>query len=251
LNNATAETLSRINRRFYLRHATTFDNSRRAPWPGWNTLLTRLNPTEWPAGKALRVFDAGCGNGRFGHFLATNWSGPVAYLGLDSSAELLGAASRSLASKLSNPRLGLVDLMGTTESCLAGDEVFDLVVLFGVLHHIPAETARLALLRRLIRHLAPGGLLAVSVWRFDRDPRLAQKTVGWDELESFEVDPKELETGDHLLTWAGDRLFPRYCHLTGEKEIDRLVEALSLPKPYRFADDGSSRDRNHYLLFQG
>ncbi len=245
----TVQALGRINRRFYRHHANAFDTSRRAPWPGWRTLLSLVKEGRDPGHRPLRVLDAGCGNGRFARYLASAWPGTLDYIGLDTSAELLTAAAECLQGEIPSATLHQADLLENESGKILEEAGYDLVVLFGVLHHVPGEKQRRALLQRLGRSLAEGGMLAVSVWRFDRDPRLAKKTVPWDELEGISVDPGDLEPGDHLLTWAGDRRYPRYCHLADEAEIARLVADLELPMPKRFADDGASGDRNHYLVF--
>lgn len=252
MNDLTRQALLELNRRFYARFAAGFSASRERPWDGWDRL-----PELLPAlrGRRLRVLDAGCGNGRLAAFLAARVPA-LDYLGIDGSAELLALAHWRLAA--ADPagrvtaRWAEVELAGGALRRRLGSRRFDLVALFGVLHHIPGRVHRARLLARLAAHVDAGGLLAASVWRFDRQPRLEAKVLPWDVYNrqaEVPVDARELEPGDHLLTWAGDRATPRYCHLLGDGEIAGLAASAGLPCRARFEADGPGGDRNVYLVF--
>ena len=254
MNEATRSLLCEINRDFYDRFAEEFGAARDHPWPGWKQLLSAL-----PVG-ALRVLDAGCGNGRLAAFLAESRSGPLAYLGLDASEKLLWQARER----------GLGDsVCFECHDLLAGDPApelprgpYDLVVLFGVLHHVPAFEARRALLLELAARLAAGGLLAVTVWRFGASERFRRRALPWQqycEASAAPIDPAELEPGDQLLRWgdlasAAHQAPVRYCHYADDAEIDRLVGDLTrdgqLHEAERYRADGRSGDLNEYLLLQ-
>ena len=60
---------------------------------------------------------------------------------------------------------------------------YDLVALFGVLHHVPGAETRRALLRSLAERVAPGGLLAFACWRF-MDYRRFRDRICWARRES-------------------------------------------------------------------
>ncbi len=252
MNDTTRRALAEINRRFYSRHAESFSASREKPWLGWNRLLGHLGA---PARGALRVLDVGCGNARFASFLAEHRDDRIAYLGVDASPALLEAARQRLAEGADgrvSTRLLRQDLTGKgVEGCL-GTSSHHLIALFGILHHIPGRAARADLLARLAPRLAPSGVLAASLWRFDRLPRFAAKVVPWADFNRDSpdpVDPGDLEDGDYLLTWAGDRDTPRYCHLVDEDEISSALAAAGLTCLDRFTADGSAGDLNRYLVY--
>lgn len=258
MNDATRERLLALNRRFYARHAGSFSESRRRPWDGWKRLLTHLpphlghSPHLSPTRGTLRVLDLGCGNGRFGLFLRERFEA-IEYQGFDSSTELLEQARRRLASLL-EARFANLDLVEDDLSGRLGSRRYHLIVLFGVLHHIPGRSNRIHLLARLAPHLERGGILAASLWRFDRLPRYLGKVLPWEsynERAESPLDLAELERGDHLLTWAGDRETPRYCHLLDEGEAAELVRSSSLPLVERFEADGAGSDNNVYLVLGG
>jgi SAM-dependent methyltransferase len=258
MDEATRIRLLDLNRRFYVRHARGFDDSRRHPWEGWDRAVAHVSS----AGPTFRVLDVGCGNGRFGTYLAERCSPPprpprgrrserIRYHGIDSSAELLARAERRLAVPAAagriEARLQEADVVRDDLSRLLGRRRYDLVAVFGLLHHVPGRSSRAGLLASLGLHLGRGGVLAVSLWRFDRRPRHREKLLPWstyNESAALPIDPAQLESGDHLLTWAGDLEAPRYCHLVDDDEVTDLVESSSLQLLDRFDADGA----NSYLV---
>ncbi len=87
MDDSTRLRLNAINRAFYTRRAGSFVQTRNHPWPGWKRALGAF-----PKDEPLRVLDIGCGNGRYGHFLAERAERPVAYTGVDLSPALLEEA---------------------------------------------------------------------------------------------------------------------------------------------------------------
>jgi SAM-dependent methyltransferase len=239
LKKQTVEALLAVNRRFYRERAFEFSRTRERPWPGWAEILER-------AGDLLperpRVLDVGCGNGRFARFLEESLGRPFDYCGIDESPLGLAEARRRL------PALVFVEKDFLQEPLPEGE--FDLVALFGVLHHVPGRANRLRLLTRLSAVLAPGGLLAFSLWRFDRYERFQKKIVPWDEFSSrtgIEIDPSDLEPGDHMLTWGGAPPAFRFCHaMSGEEEVE-LANGLPLELVAEF-DAGI--EPNRYYVFR-
>ena len=141
-----ARRLLRINAHFYQQFGAEFAASRSALQPGMLRALPAL------AGCAA-VLDVGCGNGRFGGVLPA----PLRYVGVDSSAALLGcAAQRAHASFL---QLDLMDPAWV----LRVRRRFPAIVCFAVLHHVPGARRRLRLLRQLHGLLQPGGVCVLSV----------------------------------------------------------------------------------------
>ena len=133
----TVTYLNSLNRQFYETTASAFDETRQHPWDGWERLRANL-----PAARPLRVLDVGCGNGRFGVFLADELSA-MTYHGMDNNPTLLGYARDVLQG-----RPGITTTFSQQDIVADGLAVtgdYDLVVLFGVIHHVPgaAKTAPL------------------------------------------------------------------------------------------------------------
>jgi SAM-dependent methyltransferase len=128
---------------------------------------------------------------------------------------------------------------------------FGLVCAFGLLHHVPGSERRHALLRAFADRLAPGGLLAVTAWRFERFDRFQRHRVPWEaynEGAEVPIDPTQLEPGDHLLRWGDGSGPPRYCHFADETETAGWMEALPLEPVDRFQADGREGALNQYLV---
>ncbi len=247
---ATERQLGAINHRFYERFAAEFSATRERPWPGWERIAEHTTPP-------IEVLDVGCGNGRFGTFLASRWAGPFRYAGIDGCAQLLRAAEQRLASVAGGPELRDFDVLEQDPATAFGAQRFGLVALFGVLHHVPGESRRRRLLGRLGRLLAPGGILAVSIWRLDRSPRFERRVVSWEDYNRrrarcglVPVDLGTLEAGDALLSWGGDDRHPRYCHFPGAAEIEGWIDGMEPRLIDRFEADGPSGQDNLYLVWR-
>ncbi|MGH9322104.1 MAG: class I SAM-dependent methyltransferase [Vicinamibacteria bacterium] len=237
----TVDALHAVNRRFYQERASEFGATRERPWSGWIELFDRYRAL-LPAGP--RVLDLGCGNGRFARFLDQRLSCTFDYCGVDASPPALAEARKRLGSR-ENVVLIEHDFL-SSESPLppgfAGRE-FDLVALFGVLHHVPGSARRLQILRRLSESVAASGLLVFSVWEFDRHERFRKKIVPW---AGRDLDVSDLEPGDYLLTWGSDAQGLRYCHAMSESEEDTLARSLPLDLLAKL----QGREPNAYFVFR-
>jgi tRNA (uracil-5-)-methyltransferase TRM9 len=228
--------LNALNRRFYAVVADAFDQTRGSAWSGWQRLLPHLPPA-----RPLRVLDVGCGNGRFALFLCAAGL-EIAYTGVDSSSALLMRAQAALA----DAKLAALDLVeqDVLEQPIT-DGQYDLVGVFGVLHHVPGRANRCAFLGGLARRVASGGLLAYASWRFLDDPRLRSRVVPWPPELQAAVEP-----GDVLLDWRQGAQALRYCHAVDDAEQDELDAATGLTLVARYRADGSSGQLNAYSLLR-
>jgi SAM-dependent methyltransferase len=252
VNEQTRGRLNAINRAFYDHSASEFGATRNHAWPGWERVLASL-----PSGK-LRVLDVGCGNARLAAFLGEHGAAPVDYLGVDSSAALLAAASGVDCAHV-DAAFELRDLLAPEFQLSPPPGPYDLIAVFGLLHHVPSFDARVALLHGLGVLLAPQGVLAVTLWRFAASDRFSNHLLDWHAYNdgiSEPVDLGQLERGDHLVRWGADDDVPRYCHDCDEAESEQLIAALrgdalapGLHLGQRFRSDGRSGDLNDYLLF--
>ncbi|MBN1652841.1 MAG: class I SAM-dependent methyltransferase [Deltaproteobacteria bacterium] len=246
---ATRQAIYAINLSFYRsKGAAEFDATRQYPWPGWNRLLSLL-PFDM---SDPSVLDIGCGNGRFALFLDEKWARPFRYLGVDVSQPLLKIArARSLDPKRFT--FDAIDFLDPRFNSYLERDAFSLIVLFGVMHHVPDFEVRRGLLDTLTRRLSVDGRLAVTFWRFGADPRFRRKLVSWraynrDARETIDLD--DLEEGDFLMRWGERKGDVRYCHFSNQEEIERLLGSLNARCTERFFSDGRGNCLNQYLLLR-
>jgi tRNA (uracil-5-)-methyltransferase TRM9 len=246
LDTTTIERLNSINREFYRVTVQNFDESRGRFWPGWKRTLTLPVVAEMvrgreSEGKQLRVLDLGCGNGRFGRFVGKNIATPVMYHGVDNNATLLERAADDLRAYPNvTARLEMRDIVEDPPD--SGE--YDLVVLFGVVHHLPGAEYRHELVRRLAERVDKGGVFVLTAWCFYEYARFREKLVAWP-------DDLEREEGDYLMDWRRGHdanSILRYCHYVDEEEQAELATATGLGEIASFRSDGHTDDINRYSV---
>jgi SAM-dependent methyltransferase len=240
----TRDRLLALNRRFYATHSDDFDRTRQRPWRGCERALAHVTVAR------PNVLDIGCGNGRLIALLRARYPDGFAYTGVDFSAALL-AMARARGDDL---RFIEADFVANDpERALPAGE-YDLVALLGVLHHVPGEDARRALLAAAARRLAPGGVLALTLWRLDADARFARMRVPAADYPALghelAVTCADFDPGDHLVYWGAAKVAVRYCHFTSGAELARLLAAAGLTCIDRFSADGAGDRMNDYVVLQ-
>lgn len=232
MNDATIKRLNAINREFYRVTAESFDESRNQPWPGWEPILLHVQPP-------VSVLDVGCGNGRFGCFLAERLGADqIIYYGIDNNPALLERARAALPGI--NAQIIQHDVI---EQPITGMEQVDLVVLFGVLHHIPGTQQRRAFMRQLAGFVKPRGRLVFAAWRFYEQERFRARIVPWP-------DDLDVERHDYLLDWRRGARALRYCHFVDDAEHAALVAATELEELQTYRADGRTHDSNCYSILK-
>jgi SAM-dependent methyltransferase len=251
MNEATVHALNAINLAFYRERAGEFSASREFPWPGWQRLVRHIPAPQQTGDRPLRALDVGCGNGRFAGFLCELLAARGArfyYCGLDASAPLLARARRRpLPGGVA--RVGELDFVEEPGPLPTGP--FDLAALLGVLHGVPGRDRRRALVQAAAERLAPGGVLALTCWRFAELERFRRRLMSWESYNreaAQPIDAAQLEPGDHLMPWGRGRRPVRYCHATGADELDSLVRGLGLERLETYLADGRGGDLNRYTV---
>jgi tRNA (uracil-5-)-methyltransferase TRM9 len=233
MNKDTIQRLNAINREFYETTATEFDQTRGRAWSGWVKLSEYLKAP-------LSVLDVGCGNGRFGVFLAETFSEPITYHGIDNNRALLDYAQTVLAN------IPHITATLTEQDIIAQPPEtgsYELVVLFGVIHHVPGADNRLAFIHHLADRVAPNGMLCFASWRFYEYERFRQRIVDWD------VDIT-VEQGDYLLDWRRGERALRYCHYVDDSEHSALIAATGLTEVETYRADGEDNRMNVYSILR-
>lgn len=214
----------------YSKHSQEFSNTRQAPWKGWYQAKQFFpnNPS---------ILDIGCGNGRFLAFLQAEKIQFHSYLGIDNSEQLLKIA-RSLQSKIKNPKQ-LIDFLEKdveNSSWISSiDMQFDVIVAFGLLHHIHTLEQRIQLFQSVESLLHHSGIFIVTLWQYDQSERFTSKII------------KDLGDNSYMLSF-GNKGAQRFVHFTHEEELDSIMKQTNLKIVDSFEADGKEQKLNKYLV---
>ena len=239
--------LKEINREFYQKQAEEFSETRSRPWQGWRRVKEIVE--EQISKDVIDVLDIGCGNGRFGRFIEKSDNALINYVGVDSSKELVVIASE-VSDKFRVFEFDVVD--GDLQNFLRKTG-FDVVVAFGLMHHIPGRDERLKLLAQWSKLLSEDGLMAVSFWQFDQDEKIVKRTLSEEDVaKTLDVQQESsgLEKGDYLMCWGGNKKNIRYCHSFSDEEVKRLIEELALELVEEYQADGNNCKLNKYVVLR-
>jgi len=234
MDKITASKLIELNLQFYQTFGKDFSATRGRLQPGVRRILDGLDGTE-------RILDLGCGNGELARELARRGH-RGSYLGLDFSLPLLQAAASRLESF--SAKFTQVDITSADwDSDLSGYS-FDIIYFFAVLHHIPSESIRLRLSKKIHRLLTPGGRFILSNWQFLNSDKLKARIQGW---EMAGLSPAQVDEDDYLLDWRSGGTGLRYAHHFSEAELG----TLALMTQFRVCETFYSDGHNHKLgLYQ-
>lgn len=238
--------LTNLNKEFYGLVSASFDETRNFSWSGWDEVLPYLLVMSEDASKA-KVLDLGCGNGRFCSFLTNkipNFN-PKNYVGLDFDDFLLEKA------RIANPKAFFVKVDILDFDSLAkflSSRSFNLIVVYGFMHHIPSFQKRVQFLSLLKTFLASNGKISFSTWEFMLKPHFwswatpLKKSIPW---ETVGLRKSQVEKNDYLLSWSGENKGIRYCHYISEKEAKKLCQksGLEIVDTYKSNSKGDKANR--------
>ncbi len=295
MDRTSAIKLNELTKTFYARYGTSFGQTRAQAWEGWERVARELEERGFAeGGREVTVLDVGAGNGRFErfllkrlpqvtwHFTAVDFCAPETFGGGEGEGEGEGEGAAlfervvecdviaaAIAASVADEGAGEGAVGADRDGAGAGDTspsalfpaiTADVVVAFGLMHHVPAFAARTALMRALINATNPGGLCAVSFWQFMNDARLAAKaeqaTAERLAYLAAKCEPIVLDTNDYLLGWQDatpqDGAI-RYAHHFTTEEIHALEQQAltSVAEPVaHWRADGRAGALNSYVLFQ-
>lgn len=236
-----------LNRGFYQTFAQSFAATRRRVQPGVRRVLASLPPTG-------RWLDLGCGSGA----LAAAWaeSGRQGlYHGLDFSPGLL-AEARAALEDLPHPgleiRYDLADLSAPDWSAMLDGQIYNGILAFAVLHHLPSAALRLDVVRRAAALLPSGGRFIHSEWQYQHSPRLMARQLPWSTVG---LQNEQLEEGDTLLDWRAPQAGQsqqglRYVHLFRLAELEELAVQSGLRVIETFESDGEGGRLGLYQVWE-
>jgi SAM-dependent methyltransferase len=246
----TIISLDKLNECFYQKHAQSFDQTRQYFWPGWDKLQSQIIKLACK-NKKFAVLDVGCGNARFAEFLKKNQY-CFTYLGTDNNPYLLKKAEERLASlKLTFQlqRFNLVTALLENKLNTKFNKKFDLIIAFGVLHHIPSFKLRKKLIEQLGDLLKnKNSLLVVTAWQFADQFRFDSKKINFSQ---FKINQEDLEKNDFILDWQKNQSIPRYCHFVDINETNQINKKINSVKlSSTFFADGKTNNLNLYSIWK-
>jgi len=246
----TIKKLNQINQKFYQKTAQTFSRSRSYFWSGWEKITPYLNVLVAQE-KEIKVFDVGCGNGRFGMFLSENLdSKKIKYFGLDFSQRLLETAKQRLTTLGLDFQLKELDLVKSLLNKQLNElynQKFNLITAFGLFHHLPSFSIRRQAVKQLVSQLENEGVMVATFWQFANKTRFSKKFVN---PEKVSIKPEELEENDFIMDWKRGKRAYRYCHHADQPEVEKLTAGLSLEEVDNYLADGKTGDLNLYLVLK-
>ncbi len=225
------DAILKLNDDFYKDAAVSFSKTRRGFWEGWGRVADTIDG-DLP--DKIKVLDVGCGNGRFFRFLKERFEHlKIIYTGLDNNDGLLSEAKRNYPD-------------GKFAKCnfleYIPEEKYDLVVGFGVTHHIPTGKLQLEFFKKLGGAVEVGGYLVATFWEFNVKKAL--------DVPRFK---KLLGKNDYILGWENKPNLYRYCHLYDseeKKQINNLVNSVGLKLVEEFLDKGEDVSGSHYFIWR-
>jgi len=229
----TAHHLLKVNREFYRNFSAPFAETRHKPQPGFYTLQKFL-----PKDKN-HLLDIGCGEGRFGRFLADQ-DALASYTGIDFTGELIRYAKAELEGQFF-----IRDFY--QNGWQAGLDTFDTVACLAALQHIPSVQRRGELLSEMSELVKPEGRLFLSLWQFLDSKRQRRKIIPWEQIG---LSTRDVEPGDYLISWEKGGHGYRYVSYIDDASLDSLAKRAGLTIEFTFRSDGREGDLNLYAVLR-
>ena len=259
MNLDTITQLLSLNHQFYQTFSRSFSDTRQKLQPGVQRILETIDPEAY-------ILDLGCGNGKLARELV-HFNRCRMYVGLDFNADLLAEADSSMDQAATSPYFffqadlampgwdnELVNSLRCTsevslqhENFLRSNTLFNIVLAFSVLHHIPEAKLRYQILKKVHTLLDEGGYFIHSEWQFLNSPRLFGRIQPWERIGLTSAD---VDAGDYLLDWRQGGQGLRYVHHFTPLELASLAQATGFSLSESFFSDGQGNKLGLYQVWQ-
>lgn len=239
INNSTID--------FYNKVHDSFSATRQFEWDGWNKCLPYIEEILSKKDN-LKILDLGCGNLRFEKFINSKFPDKkINVLAVDNNEKLLDYAGLNDNIEVDFCNIDIINSLLENHNNFKNKK-FDLVVAFGLFHHIPGEKLRNTLINHLYDCLDKDSYLIISFWQFLNDEKLKNKAYENTELAKEHLELNALEENDYFLSWQKHENVFRFCHNFSYSDINAIKNNNDFKNIAEFIADGKYNNLNKYLV---
>jgi tRNA (uracil-5-)-methyltransferase TRM9 len=245
MNLSTAQTLLKLNKTYYDTAGNFWNNDPLYSWDGWELLLGHITKLILAKGTTITVLDIGAGNGRWFHYLTRKFPEVTwVYTAIDSSD--FGRSGYGETDNVTFIHADIFDGQWVQSQ-------YDLVVAFGVLHHVPGKELQHRFLQQFLDSLSENGLGVFTTWQYIRLNRLRKRVLHGEVraqlCNELGIDEVELTEQDNFLSWVKGVEAVRFSHYFDTKEVCELLSKFpNLTLIERFFADDRTQNRNEYFV---
>lgn len=241
--------ISNCTSNFYQCVNKSFSETRNNPWPGWDLFLDVVLQIAIKSKEPIRILDIGCGNLRYEKYLTQHLNNnELIFDCIDNCKPLVEENIRSF-NNLNFYEDDIIKSLLNDKNFIKSSN-YDLVVSFGLFHHIPNKKIRYKLIKQMLKACNKNGIVAISFWQFMTDKRLAKKAFEATVKAKKYLNIDTLEDNDYFLQWKDNGSVYRYCHYFNDEEIDNIINDLQLNVIKGYNEDGATGNLNKYLVIQ-